>query len=261
MTQSEKNRYDRIVQIQEYYAQGYTQASIIKLMKMNHNTINRYKQGDPYKLCRFDSSGMKTVNYENYREDIIEYLQTDMPFTVIYEKIKAAGYNGKLTQIRQYCRKLIGERGIEYNSRKNSSGVTIKKNQKFDVHCIKKVDLFQYIWSDNELDFHDVVYIIRKYPAVLDIIECVRDFRNIYIEKSGDFLNQFINKYSESSVKSIKSFAKGLLLDYDAVKNSVVSDLSNGFVEGCNNKIKLIKRSMYGRAKIDLLRVKVLHSK
>jgi Transposase and inactivated derivatives len=258
-TQSEQNRYERIVKIQEYYAQGYTQSSIIKLMKMNHNTINRYKQGDPYKLCRFDSSGMKAVNYDDYREDIIEYLHTNMSFTVIYEKVKAAGYNGKLTQIRQYCHKLIDELDIEYNSRKNSNGVTIRKNQKFASHCIKKSDLFQYIWSDNELELHDVIYIIRKYPAVLDIIECVRDFRNIYIEKSADFLKLFINKYSESSIKSIKSFAKGLLLDYDAVKNSVVSHLSNGFVEGNNNKIKFIKRAMYGRAKIDLLRVKVLH--
>jgi len=247
------------VQIQEYYAQGYTQASIIKLMKMNHNTINRYKQGDPYKLCRFDSCGMKTVNYENYREDIIEYLQTNMPFTVIYEKVKISGYNGKLTQIRQYCHKLIGDLGIGYNSRKNSNGVAIKKNQKFDIHCIKKSDLFQYIWSDKELELADIVYIIRKYPAVFDIIECVRDFRNIYIEKSTELLKLFIDKYSESGIKSIKSFAKGLLLDYDAVKSSVVSDLSNGFVEGNNNKIKLIKRTMFGRAKIDLLRVKVLN--
>jgi len=261
LTQAEQNRYDRIVQIQEYYAQGYTQTSIIELMKLSHNTINRYKQGDPYKLCQFDSSGMKTVNYENYRKNIIEYLQANMPFTVIYEKIKAAGYNGKLTQVKKYGHKLIDELSIEYNSKKNSNGVTIKKNQKFDTHCIKKSDLLQYIWSDKELELADVVYIIRKYPAVLDIIECVRDFRNIYIEKSTDLLKQFTEKYSESNMKSIKSFAKGLLLDYDAVKNSVVSDLSNGFVEGCNNKIKFIKRSMYGRAKIDLLRVKILYAK
>ncbi|MCL2776270.1 MAG: transposase, partial [Oscillospiraceae bacterium] len=138
---------------------------------------------------------------------------------------------------------------------------TVKENQKFDVHCIKKFDLFQYIWSDSELELHDVIYIIRKYPAVFDIIECVRDFRNIFIEKSAELLKQFIEKYSMSGIKSIKSFASGLLIDYDAVKNSVVSDLSNGFVEGVNNKIKAIKRTMYGRAKIDLLRVKILYAK
>jgi hypothetical protein len=259
LSQAEQNRYDRIVKIQEYYAQGYTQASIIKLMKLTHNTIGKYAKGDPYKLCQIDTSGMKTANYENYREDIIRYLRQNMKYTDICAKITADGYNGKITQLRKYCHKLIAELDIDYNSKKNFVGATVKKSQEFDLHCIKKSDLFQYIWSDEELELHDVVYIIRKYPAVFEIIECVRDFRNVFIEKSVELLKQFTEKYSTSGIKSIKSFASGLLIDYDAVKNSVVSDLSNGFVEGTVNKIKAIKRTMYGRAKIDLLRVKVLH--
>ncbi|MGN2338122.1 transposase [Clostridium cagae] len=39
----------------------------------------------------------------------------------------------------------------------------------------------------------------------------------------------------------------GLLRDIEAIENSVSSDLSNGFVEGTNNKLKMIKRTMYGR--------------
>jgi len=230
-------------------------------MKLTHNTIGKYAKGDPYKLCQSDISGMKTVNYEGYREDIIGYLRENMKYKDICAKITADGYNGKLTQVRTYCHKLIEELGIDYNSKKNFVGSIVKDNQKFDVHCIKKSELFEYIWSDKELELHDVVYIIRKYPAVFDIIECVRDFRNIYIEKNEDLLKQFTGKYKASGIKSIKSFASGLLIDYDAVKNSVTSDLSNGFVEGNNNKIKAIKRVMYGRAKIDLLRVKVLHCK
>jgi len=228
-------------------------------MKLTHNTIRKYAKGDPYKLCQFDTIGMKTVNYENYREDIIGYLRQNMTYKDICAKITTDGYNGKLTQARKYCHKLIDELGIEYNSRTNFVGATVKQNQKFYVRCIKKSELFHYIWSDKELELYDVIYIIRKYPAVFDIIECVRDFRNIFIEKSAELLKQFTEKYSMSGIKSIKSFASGLLIDYDAVKNSIVSDLSNGFVEGCNNKIKLVKRTMYGRAKIDLLRVKVLH--
>ena len=105
------------------------------------------------------------------------------------------------------------------------------------------------------------LYIIRKYPLVFGIIECVRDFRNIFIEKNADLLKQFIDKYSVSDIKAIKSFASGMLTDYHAVKNAVVSDLSNGFVEGNNNKVKLIKRSMYGRAGLNLLRAKVISAR
>jgi hypothetical protein len=59
-------------------------------------------------------------------------------------------------------------------------------------------------------------------------------------------------------MKNLRSFASGLLSDIDAVRNAVTSTLSNGFVEGQNNKTKAIKRTMYGRASIKLLRVKVL---
>jgi len=57
----------------------------------------------------------------------------------------------------------------------------------------------------------------------------------------------------------LASFANGLIQDKDAVTNSVISELSNGFVEGNNNKVKVIKRSMYGRAKIKLLSAKVVY--
>jgi len=47
-------------------------------------------------------------------------------------------------------------------------------------------------------------------------------------------------------------------MDIDAVANSVTSLLSNGFVEGNNNRLKVIKRVMYGRAGTPLLTAKVV---
>ena len=71
-------------------------------------------------------------------------------------------------------------------------------------------------------------------------------------------MENFINKYSVCTIPNLKSFASGLLIDNDAVQNAVTSELSNGFVEGNNNKVKLIKQSMYGRADLKLLRAKVI---
>jgi hypothetical protein len=258
LTLAEKNRYDEIVTIQKYLAEGYAPVNIKELLHTTYYTIRRYAKGDPYKLCRINTAGMKKVNYERYREDIVGYLQQNMKYEEICEKITVDGYNGKLTQIKNYCRKLIAELGIEHNARKNSAGVFIKKNQTFDVHCVSKSDIFKYIWSDVQIDKNDVNYIFNKYSELVEIRDCVNDFRNIYIKKDTKLLENFINKYSICSVKSIKSFAKGLLTDIEAVKNSVISELSNGFVEGNNNKVKLIKRSMYGRAGLKLLRAKII---
>ena len=48
------------------------------------------------------------------------------------------------------------------------------------------------------------------------------------------------------SIKELASFANGLSKDIDAIENAVASELSNGFVEGTNSKLKMIKRTMYG---------------
>ena len=52
----------------------------------------------------------------------------------------------------------------------------------------------------------------------------------------------------------------GLRQDYDAVRAALTYNWSNGIVEGHVNRLKLIKRSMYGRAKFDLLRLRVLYT-
>ena len=54
--------------------------------------------------------------------------------------------------------------------------------------------------------------------------------------------------------------ASGVLTDYDAIKNAILTPFSNGLVEGINNKIKAVKRSMYGRASNKLLKIKMLHA-
>ena len=59
-------------------------------------------------------------------------------------------------------------------------------------------------------------------------------------------------------VSELRSFAKGLRKDWAAVTAGLTVSYSSGAVEGHVNRIKMIKRQMYGRAKPDLLRKRVL---
>ncbi len=71
----------------------------------------------------------------------------------------------------------------------------------------------------------------------------------------------FVEKYSNSSIKALKSFAEGLKRDIDAVENAVAYNFSNGFVEGTNSRLKMVKRSMYGRCGKQLLEAKLRYTK
>jgi len=56
----------------------------------------------------------------------------------------------------------------------------------------------------------------------------------------------------------LKNFARGLLQDHNAVKAAVSLEWSNGQVEGQVNRLKNIKRQMYGKGSLELLKKRVL---
>ncbi len=57
----------------------------------------------------------------------------------------------------------------------------------------------------------------------------------------------------KSSLKPFQTFAEGLFNDYAAVQASMMSNVSNGPVEGLNNRLKMLKRQLDGRAGLELL--------
>ena len=68
----------------------------------------------------------------------------------------------------------------------------------------------------------------------------------------------FLEKYRDSDIKQITGFVNGLIKDLETVENAVYSTLSNGFVEETNSKLKMIKRTMYGRCSRQLLAAKLM---
>ena len=70
----------------------------------------------------------------------------------------------------------------------------------------------------------------------------------------------WISSAKQAGLKALEDFADGLTKDISAVSNAFTQELSNGITEGVVNKIKMIKRKAYGRAKFDLLRARVLRA-
>ena len=133
-----------------------------------------------------------------------------------------------------------------------------KKIQKYIYISRKKI--FDYLWLDTKLDIEPkhFEYLLNKYPIIILLKICIREFRMIFEKEYQSLLYCFINKYKESSVKLIKKFAESMDKDLEAIENAVSSPLSNGFVEGTNSKLKMVKRTMYGRCGCRLLAAKLM---
>lgn len=221
------------------------------MLGTTYKRLRRYLEGDPDVLCKSD--GRSTSKHKSllspFEERINQLLSEGNNYKETYLKIQSEGYRGKYTILCTYCTSLV-----QYASPK------AKKNQLTPKQYISRADIFKYLWSDKKEKVSDELFrtISKKYPFLIKIHECITEFREIYNEKNLTLLHDFISKYKKSKIKSISGFAGGLTKDKIAVENSVKSQYSNGFVEGNNNKLKLIKRQMYGRAKLPLLNAKII---
>ncbi len=77
--------------------------------------------------------------------------------------------------------------------------------------------------------------------------------------RHGERLEAWVETASGSGIAALRGFAIGLRADYAAVKAGLTLEWSNGQTEGQINRLKLLKRQMYGRAGFTLLRQRVLH--
>lgn len=80
------------------------------------------------------------------------------------------------------------------------------------------------------------------------------------ISTKAEALDHWLKCAKACHVAELTSFANGIYRDYAAVYAACSLSWSNGITEGHVNRLKYLKRQMFGRAHLDLLRVKVLHA-
>ncbi len=91
--------------------------------------------------------------------------------------------------------------------------------------------------------------------AALPLVE---EFRRMLHERDHPALAGWLQSAERSVVRELRAFAANLRRDLAAVEAALTHEWSSGQVEGQVTKIKLVKRQMFGRAKLDLLRKRVL---
>ena len=96
--------------------------------------------------------------------------------------------------------------------------------------------------------------VLEQYPNFEKVYSLLLEFKAMFYSKEATHLNQA----KSLDIREINSFLEGLKRDLTAMINAIILPYSNGLAEGKINKLKLIKRIMYGRCNFDTLRVKVL---
>ena len=91
-----------------------------------------------------------------------------------------------------------------------------------------------------------------------ELYDVIREFYRIINSKREDRLEEWLTKLERFNITELQTYVNGVRKDLDTVKNGIKYEYNNGLAEGSVNKIKVIKRTMYGRNSFQLLKAKVL---
>ncbi len=88
---------------------------------------------------------------------------------------------------------------------------------------------------------------------VAEAMDLAQDFATLVRQRQPTQLDPWLQRATTSAVDAVRRFATGLYEDDEAVKAGVTLPWSSGPVEGHSNRLKMLKRQMFGRARLDLL--------
>lgn len=102
--------------------------------------------------------------------------------------------------------------------------------------------------------------VLARCPELESATGHVRGFADMLINLRGDRLRDWLGRIYIDTLPGLHVFANGIDRDRDAVTAGLTLLYSSGVVEGHINRIKMLKRQMFGRAGFQLLRQIVLLS-
>lgn len=238
-----------IEETKRLYASGVTQKEISKLLGISKKTIYRYlRRTEP----TYSSSRGRGSILDEFSKDIKDQFFKGIKSKNILSYIREKGYNGSDSLFRMYLSELKKLKAVSASeSETNSSKKLIKREKLFKLFWKKYEDLTD---SDQEL-LNKIIQISLELSRVY---QAVQSYREIIRESNLYSFQLWIENNIKSEISHIKKFTQSLKKDKTAISNTLKYGYTNAVLEGHVNRLKNIKRMMYGRANFDLLRQRVL---
>ena len=236
-------------EVKKLQAKGVSIREISRRLSLGRQTVTKYFKHETYPRRATVPS---IHELDPYKEYLLErWKEEGVTGLDLWKELHEKGFRGSLTTFYIKFRALIGSNTLTKNK---IQPVKIKVWSSRRMSFLLSRD--PQILQGEELNY--VETLLKINPKIQLASHLARRFAKMVNSRENDQLDDWINKALESGVAPLKNFAVGLQSDYDAVKAALSLKWSNGQVEGQVNRLKTIKRQMYGRASFELLRKRVL---
>ena len=227
---------------------------IAKQMHHTYKTIQNYLSPD-YSVENGHYHVRIPGKLAPYEEEVNQLRSKGMTYPSIHKIITEKSYNGSVAALRMFMQK---ERIRNEVSKKNSEICSDYQPTEY----IQRKSLTQLIYKKIEnvkiISKEQYEQVLKTYPILADLYSAINEFNEIIYAKHDEKIDGWLNKIEKFNIPELQTFVNGIKNDIEAVKNGIKMKYNNGLAEGSVNKIKVIKRIMYGRNSFDLLKAKVL---
>lgn len=246
---STKKKQAVVDRVRELARNGYSTSAIAKETGKSYGTVKKYSNENfnPASVIYGDKLNSKL---KAHTQEIDAMLRKGHQFKEILAALRLKGYDGAISTLKMYAtreRRLM--KAATEKSLENTELLERKWITKLLYHSLEKV---------SEITQEQLRRVVREYPVIGNILDIVHDFKDILSSKRVRKLKGWMKRALLLGVDEIDSFVNGISRDLAAVKNAILLDYSNGLAEGSVNRLKVIKRIMYGRCSFSLLRNKLL---
>jgi transposase len=173
----------------------------------------------------------------------------------LWREIRAQGYPSSDIGLRR-----IVSRWREPAPQPGVAGLPLPAKEEILFYSTRKTRWL--LWTVPErLSEREAAYVTtlkQLCPPIAEAQRLLTAFHAILTKRCSEQLEPWLEQCEQSGISELVGFARGLRRDAPAVRAAMRDDWSQGPIEGQVNRLKLLKRQMYGRANFDLLRQRVL---
>lgn len=239
---------ERYQAINALHAEGTSIAEIARTLGVDRHTVRRF-----VRAASLEELQAKTLQRASLLDGYTDYLhqrwtQGCTDAAALTKEITALGYRGSDQTVRRYLHPLRDGRPTPPA---RPTAPTVREVTGWILRRPDRLEPGDHVRLNQ---------VLAHCPHLDAAATHVAAFAEMMCRRHGERLDDWLTAVEADDLPELHRFTAGLRRDYDAVRAGLTLEHSSGRVEGTVNKIKMLKRQMFGRANFDLLRTRVLHA-
>ena len=249
-------REKRFRTVKELHQAGTPILAIARHLKMSRNTVKKF--------LAVESALHRQPNCPRFSpiQQFLPYLQKrwiqegERSNRKLWKEIKEHGYPGAEATLRHFLQKWreAEESEIQMHS-------VIKSNAPGRAPSIRKIKWLLFGSQEKPKEQWEQIFLqklCRNVPEIETSQKLIGEFHQLMTNRQSEGFKRWLEKARASGIGEFVWFANGIEQDRAPVEKAFESEWSQGQTEGQVNRLKFLKRQMYGRANFDLLRARVV---